>query len=125
MVVVESGAGDARQHRCREPADWFGPLLDLQAEENGGSGDSGRTKCGRRAGFRTCDDCKLMEKETTIREGRKRERLVVVGNGMAGTACVEQILKYSPRFEITIFGDETHVNYNRILLSSVLAGEKA
>jgi hypothetical protein len=28
-------------------------------------------------------------------------------------------------FEITIFGDETHVNYNRILLSSVLAGEKA
>src|SRR5215813_1123100 len=44
---------------------------------------------------------------------------------MAGTACVEQILKYSPRFEITIFGDETHVNYNRILLSSVLAGEKA
>jgi nitrite reductase (NADH) large subunit len=52
------------------------------------------------------------------------KRLVVVGNGMAGVACVEQILKYSPRFEITIFGDETHVNYNRILLSSVLAGEK-
>ena len=54
-----------------------------------------------------------------------KERLVVVGNGMAGTACVEQILKYAPRFEITVFGDETHVNYNRILLSSVLAGEKA
>ncbi len=53
------------------------------------------------------------------------KRLVVVGNGMAGVSCVEQILKYSPRFEITIFGDETHVNYNRILLSSVLAGEKA
>jgi nitrite reductase (NADH) large subunit len=53
------------------------------------------------------------------------ERLVVVGNGMAGTACVEQILKHKTRFEITIFGDETHVNYNRILLSSVLAGEKA
>jgi nitrite reductase (NADH) large subunit len=53
------------------------------------------------------------------------QRLVVIGNGMAGTACVEQILKYSPRFEITIFGDETHVNYNRILLSSVLAGEKS
>ncbi|MBS1867813.1 MAG: FAD-dependent oxidoreductase, partial [Acidobacteria bacterium] len=59
-------------------------------------------------------------------EGSKvKEQLVVIGNGMAGTACVEQILKYSPRFEITIFGDETHVNYNRILLSSVLAGEKA
>src|SRR5579872_5587822 len=44
---------------------------------------------------------------------------------MAGVACVEQILRHSPRFDITIFGDETHVNYNRILLSSVLAGEKA
>ena len=53
------------------------------------------------------------------------ERLVVVGNGMAGTACVEQVLKYAPRFAITMFGDETHVNYNRILLSSVLAGEKS
>jgi len=53
-----------------------------------------------------------------------RERLVVIGNGMASVACVEQILKYSTKFDITIFGDETHVNYNRILLSSVLAGEK-
>jgi nitrite reductase (NADH) large subunit len=52
------------------------------------------------------------------------KKLVVVGNGMAGMACVEQILTYSRRFEITVFGDETHVNYNRILLSSVLAGEK-
>ena len=38
---------------------------------------------------------------------------------------MEQILKYRPDFDITIFGDETHVNYNRILLSSVLAGEKS
>jgi nitrite reductase (NADH) large subunit len=53
------------------------------------------------------------------------KRLVVVGNGMAGMACVEQILKYSPMFRITVFGDETHVNYNRVLLSSVLAGEKS
>src|SRR5216117_572035 len=43
---------------------------------------------------------------------------------MAGVACVEQILRHAPKFQITIFGDETHVNYNRILLSSVLAGEK-
>ena len=49
------------------------------------------------------------------------KKLVVVGNGMAGVACVEQILKYRHDFDITIFGDETHVNYNRILLSSVLA----
>ena len=55
----------------------------------------------------------------------RMKHLVVVGNGMAGVACVEQILKYQPSFEITIFGDETHVNYNRILLSSVLAGERS
>src|SRR5688572_19154782 len=64
------------------------------------------------------------------------KRLVVVGNGMAGMACVEQILKYDPpvasgfqdggrHFQITVFGDETHVNYNRVLLSLVLAGEKS
>src|SRR5438552_7925400 len=53
------------------------------------------------------------------------KKLVVIGNGMAGVACVEQILKHAPKFEVTIFGDETHVNYNRILLSSVLAGEKS
>ncbi len=54
-----------------------------------------------------------------------KEQLVVVGNGMAGVACVEQILKKSDKFEITIFGDEPHANYNRILLSLVLAGEKS
>src|SRR5438876_965081 len=53
------------------------------------------------------------------------KKLVVVGNGMAGVGCVEQVLKHAAKFEITIFGEETHVNYNRILLSSVLAGEKA
>ncbi len=52
------------------------------------------------------------------------KHLVVIGNGMAGVACLEQILKFAPKFDITVFGDETHVNYNRILLSSVLAGEK-
>lgn len=44
---------------------------------------------------------------------------------MAGIACVEQILKHAQKFDITVFGDETHVNYNRIMLSSVLAGEKS
>ena len=39
------------------------------------------------------------------------ENLVVVGNGMAGVACLEQILKHSPKFRVTVFGDETHVNY--------------
>jgi len=54
-----------------------------------------------------------------------RQKLVVVGNGMAGVACVEQVLRHSRDFDVTIFGDETHVNYNRILLSSVLAGERS
>ncbi len=55
-----------------------------------------------------------------------RERLVVVGNGMAGCRAVEEILKRDPhRYEIAIFGAEPRVNYNRIMLSPVLAGEKA
>lgn len=54
-----------------------------------------------------------------------KKRLIVIGNGMAGTACVEEILKLGPdRFEITVFGAEKHLNYNRVLLSSVLTGEK-
>src|SRR5690349_6094781 len=57
--------------------------------------------------------------------GKLMKRLVVVGNGMAGVACVEQILRHRHDFQITIIGDETHVNYIRILLSSVLAGEKS
>ena len=53
-------------------------------------------------------------------------RLVVIGNGMAGCRAVEDILKRDPdRYEITIFGAEPRVNYNRIMLSPVLAGEKA
>src|SRR5439155_1214603 len=54
-----------------------------------------------------------------------RERLVVVGNGMAGCRAVEEILKRDPaRYDITIFGAEPRVNYNRIMLSPVPAGEK-
>jgi nitrite reductase (NADH) large subunit len=55
-----------------------------------------------------------------------REHLVVVGNGMAGMRTVEELLKLEggQRFRITVFGAEPHVNYNRIMLSSVLAGDK-
>src|SRR5688572_14044885 len=53
------------------------------------------------------------------------EELVIICNVMAGVACLEQILKHGPKFNVTVFGDETHVNYNRILLSSVLAGERS
>ena len=54
-----------------------------------------------------------------------KQRLVVVGNGMAGCRAVEEVLKRDPnRYEIAIFGAEPRVNYNRIMLSPVLAGEK-
>ena len=52
-------------------------------------------------------------------------KLVVVGNGMAGIRAVEELLKMAPKlYEITVFGAEPHPNYNRILLSPVLAGEQ-
>jgi nitrite reductase (NADH) large subunit len=52
--------------------------------------------------------------------------LVVVGNGMAGMRTVEELLKLAPdAYDITVFGAEPHGNYNRILLSPVLAGEKS
>jgi nitrite reductase (NADH) large subunit len=54
-----------------------------------------------------------------------RQKLVVVGNGMAGVRAVEELLKIAPDlYDITIFGAEPHPNYNRILLSPVLAGEQ-
>jgi nitrite reductase (NADH) large subunit len=50
-----------------------------------------------------------------------RERLVVIGNGMAGARVVEEILQRdAQRFSITMFGAEPYGNYNRILLSNVL-----
>ena len=51
--------------------------------------------------------------------------LVVIGNGMAGMRTVEELHKLDPdMYDITVFGAEPHGNYNRILLSPVLAGEK-
>jgi nitrite reductase (NADH) large subunit len=52
-------------------------------------------------------------------------RLVVVGNGMAGVAAAEEVLSLRSDVSITIFGDEPHPNYNRILLSDVLAGKQS
>ena len=54
-----------------------------------------------------------------------RSKLVLVGNGMAGVRTIEELLKIAPDlYDITIFGSEPHANYNRILLSPVLAGEQ-
>src|ERR1700730_10217855 len=54
----------------------------------------------------------------------QKQRLVVIGNGMAGARLVEEVLarRGAELFDIVIFGDEPYGNYNRILLSGVLAG---
>ena len=55
----------------------------------------------------------------------KKLKLVMVGNGMAGVRTLEELLKVAPDlYDITVFGTEPHPNYNRILLSPVLAGEQ-
>ncbi|MEJ2509053.1 MAG: nitrite reductase large subunit NirB [Gammaproteobacteria bacterium] len=54
-----------------------------------------------------------------------KERLVLVGNGMAGVRTLEELLKLAPdKYDIAVFGEEPYGNYNRILLSPVLSGEK-
>ncbi|WP_213309222.1 nitrite reductase large subunit NirB [Paraburkholderia sacchari] len=54
-----------------------------------------------------------------------KPRLVVIGNGMAGIRTIEELLALTPDlYDITVFGSEPHPNYNRILLSPVLAGEQ-
>ncbi len=55
----------------------------------------------------------------------KKMKLVMVGNGMAGVRTLEELLKIAPElYDVAVFGAEPHPNYNRILLSPVLAGEQ-
>ena len=53
-----------------------------------------------------------------------KQKLVVIGNGMAGARAVEEVLALggAEQFDITMFGDEPYGNYNRILLSNILSG---
>ena len=61
---------------------------------------------------------------TVLQDCRSREKLVVVGAGMAATRFVEELTKRAPgRYDILVIGDEPRPAYNRVLLSSVLAGE--
>ncbi len=64
---------------------------------------------------------------TSDGSGDRRRHLVVVGNGMAGARVVEEVLARGggEQFRITVFGDEPYGNYNRIMLSHVLAGESS
>ncbi|MEE9543503.1 MAG: FAD-dependent oxidoreductase, partial [Thermodesulfobacteriota bacterium] len=59
-------------------------------------------------------------------KNEERKELVVIGNGMAGVATVEEILKLNPdRYNISIFGKEALPNYNRVLLGDLLTEEKS
>lgn len=54
------------------------------------------------------------------------ERLVVIGNGMAPGRMLERLFATAPdRYAVTIFNAEPRVNYDRIMLSPVLSGEKS
>ncbi|TPJ44310.1 NAD(P)/FAD-dependent oxidoreductase [Mesorhizobium sp. B2-5-13] len=54
------------------------------------------------------------------------EKLVIIGNGMAPGRMLEHLLEQAPgRYAVTIFNAEPRVNYDRIMLSPVLSGEKA
>ena len=49
-----------------------------------------------------------------------KEKLVLIGNGMAGVRTLEELLKIAPdKYDITVFGAEPYGNYNRILLSAI------
>ena len=58
--------------------------------------------------------------------GLRQQKLVVIGNGMAGGRAMEELFaKSQAPMQVTVFGSEPRVNYNRIMLSPVLSGEKA
>ncbi|MGI4809252.1 MAG: nitrite reductase large subunit NirB [Janthinobacterium lividum] len=55
-----------------------------------------------------------------------KQKLVVVGNGMAGARAIEEVLARggAEMFDIVMFGDEPYGNYNRIMLSNILSGQQ-
>ncbi|HZG58768.1 nitrite reductase large subunit NirB [Paenibacillus sp.] len=53
-----------------------------------------------------------------------KPKLALIGNGMAGVNAIEHLLKLAPdKYDITVYGAEPYPNYNRIMLSYVLAGD--
>lgn len=53
-----------------------------------------------------------------------KTKLVIIGNGMAGAKLLEELSLTNHHYDITVFGNEPFGNYNRIMLSPLLAGEK-
>ena len=59
-------------------------------------------------------------------QNKEKLKLVMIGNGMAGVRCLEELFKLTPDlYDVTVFGAEPHPNYNRIALSPVLSGEQS
>jgi nitrite reductase (NADH) large subunit len=59
-------------------------------------------------------------------QSMKKQKLVIIGNGMAPGRMLEHLFEQAPgRYQVTIFNAEPRVNYDRIMLSPVLSGEKA
>lgn len=57
---------------------------------------------------------------------QEKMKLLLVGNGLAGMRCLEDLLDMAPeRYEVTVIGEEPWGNYNRIMLSPVLSGDKS
>jgi nitrite reductase (NADH) large subunit len=75
---------------------------------------------------RVMDDEVWVQSEAhETRRGAQKMRLVVIGNGMAATRALEELVALAPQgFDITVFGAEVHAGYNRVLLSPLLSGEK-
>src|SRR5690606_16898387 len=122
-----------RRHRPRHAARRASRRCAAVADCGGGLRRAAAVACAHRRGRGRCDGrcaCFLAERTSCIGnfppDGRtmKRANLVMVGNGMAGCRTLEELLKIAPDlYRITVFGSEPHPNYNRILLSPVLAGE--
>lgn len=54
-----------------------------------------------------------------------KQKLILVGNGMAALRFLEQLIERGPgRYAVTVFGAEPCAGYNRVLLSALLAGER-
>ena len=77
--------------------------------------------------MRTSPHTGMPSGEPRIGSVPRKQRLVIIGNGMAGGRFVEEVIARggAEQFEIVMFGEEGHGNYNRVLLSSVLAGTHA
>jgi len=58
---------------------------------------------------------------------RQRQKLIIIGNGMVGHHCVEQLIERGAlqHFEVRVFGDERHRAYDRVHLSEYFAGSDA